>query len=400
MNLIDVVLLLAAVAFAASGYQRGLVAALVSLAGFVGGAVVGVWLLPFTLGFVERGSGAATVTAVLTVLLPAGAGHALAARLGWELRGALRWAPVRWLDGVGGALANAVAVLLVGWVAASVLVTSPSPEVSGAVRGSTVLGAVQDRMPEAAPTWFSRATNALTTAGFPRVFNPFESEPVTGVPEPTGDEVTEAATVAAQRGSVKVEGVALVDGRRQGQEGSGFVYADRRVMTNAHVVAGVDRPTVRVGGVGPALSATVVHFDPDIDVAVLRVPELEATPLEFTSEVSRGDPAVVAGYPENGGLDLQAATVAGEVTARGQDIYNAGMVTREIHPLRGTVRPGNSGGPLLTPDGRVYGVVFARSVTDPDTGYALTADQVRRAAEAGDASTAPVDTGDRAASLG
>ncbi|MBW1596108.1 MarP family serine protease [Streptomyces sp. JJ38] len=400
MNLLDVVLLLAVASFAVAGYQRGLVTALVALAGFLGGAVVGVWLLPFTLGLVQEGSGAATATAVLTVLLPAGAGHLLASRLGWELRDVLRWRPVRWLDGAGGALANAVAVLLVGWVAASALVASPSPDVSQSIRGSAVLRAVDGRMPQQAATWFSRATEALTTAGFPQVFNPFESEPVTGVPEPTGDAVTDAATVAAQRSSVKVEGVALVDGRRQGQEGSGFVYSERRVMTNAHVVAGVDRPTVRVGGVGPALRATVVHFDPDIDIAVLRVPELTAPALEFTAEGSRGDPAVVAGYPENGGLDLRAATVAGEVTARGQDIYGGSVVTREVFPLRGTVRPGNSGGPLLAPDGRVYGMVFARSVSDPDTGYALTADQVRRAAEAGDASTTPVDTGDRAARIG
>ncbi|MBW1600630.1 MarP family serine protease [Streptomyces sp. JJ66] len=397
MNLLDAVLVLAVVLFAVSGWQRGLVAAVAAFAGFLGGAVIGIWLLPYTLELVERGSTAATAVAVLTLLLPAGLGHALASRLGWELRGAVRWAPVRWLDGLGGALANAVAVLVVAWVAASALVSSPSPEVAQAIRGSSVLGAVHERMPGQAPVWFSRATNALTTAGFPQVFNPFESEPVTGVAEPTGDAVTRAATEAAQRSSVKVEGVAQVEGRRQGQEGSGFTYAPQRVMTNAHVVAGVDAPTVRVGGVGPALPATVVHFDPDIDVAVLYVPDLAAPVLQFTGDGSRGDPAVVAGYPENGGLDLQAATVAGEVTARGQDIYGTSMVTREIHPLRGTVRPGNSGGPLLTPTGEVYGVIFARSVSDPGTGYALTSAQVSRAAQLGAATTAPADTGDRAA---
>ncbi|UGY94289.1 MarP family serine protease [Streptomyces gobiensis] len=397
MNLLDLLLLLAVAAFAVSGYQRGLVAGLVALAGFVGGAVVGVWLLPFTLDLVETGTTMATLVAMLTVLLPAAAGHALASRLAWQLRRSLSWAPVRWVDGVGGALANAVAVLLVAWVAASALVSSPSPEVNQAIRGSAVLGTVHERMPEQAPTWFSRATGALTTAGFPQVFNPFENEPVTGVAEPTGDAVTPAAVNAAQRSTVKVEGIASVDGRRQGQEGSGFVYADKRVMTNAHVVAGVTNPTVRVGGVGPRYQATVVYFDPATDVAVLRVPELNAPALSFATNGSRGAPAVVAGYPENGGLDLRAATVAGRATARGQDIYGSSMVTRDIHPLRTTVRPGNSGGPLLTTDGRVYGVIFARSATDPGTGYALTADQVQQAAQQGDAATRPVNTGNRAA---
>ncbi|MEE1926868.1 MarP family serine protease [Streptomyces sp. TRM 70351] len=400
MNLLDVVLLLATAAFAVAGYQRGLVVAVLGLAGFAGGAVVGVWLLPFTLDLVERGTTAATAVAVATVLLPAGVGHALLSRLGWALRGSLRRSPVRRLDALGGALAGAVALPLVAWMAASALVTSPSPQMNQAIRESRVLQTVHDRMPEQAPTWFSRATNALTTAGFPQVFNPFENEPVTGVAEPAGDAVTEAATAAAQRSSVKVTGVAVVDGRRQGQEGSGFVFAEERVMTNAHVVAGVDRPTVAVGGVGGALPATVVYFDPDTDVAVLRVAGLDAPALEFAADTGRGDPAVVAGYPGNGGLDLRAATVAGEVPARGQDIYGTSVVTREIHPLRGTVRPGNSGGPLLTPDGEVAGVIFARSASDPDTGYALTTGQVRRAAEVGGTATSAVDTGDRAARSG
>ncbi|MBB1245437.1 MarP family serine protease [Streptomyces durbertensis] len=396
MNLLDVVILLAAASFAVSGYRRGLVAGAVSLAGFVGGAVIGVWLLPFTLGLVERGTTMAFLVALLTVLVPAGAGQALAARLGWRLRQTLHWAPpVRWLDGVGGALANVVAVLLVAWVAASALVSSPSPEVSQAIRGSSVLRAVDDRLPDQAPTWFSRATGALTTAGFPQVFNPFERESVAEVPAPSGDSVTAAAVAAAQRSTVKVEGVAAVDGRRQGQEGSGFVYAERRVMTNAHVVAGVSEPTVRVGGVGPRYRATVVYFDPEIDVAVLRVPDLDAPTLPFAGPASRGDAAVVAGYPQNGGLDLRAATVAGRTSARGQDIYGSSVVTRDIHPLRGLVRPGNSGGPLLTTGGEVYGVIFARSVSDPDTGYALTAEQVRTAAERGNTATEPVSTGTR-----
>lgn len=397
MNLLDLLLLLAVLAYAVAGYRRGLVAAFVSLAGFVGGAVLGVWLLPYVLEHVEAGTSQATFFALLTVLLPAAAGHAVASGLAWKLRAGLQWGPARWIDGAGGAAANVLAVLLVSWVAASVLVSSASMALNQAIRGSVVLGAVQDTMPSQAPTWFSRASGALAAAGFPQVFNPFESEPVNGVPEPSGDNVTAVATSGAKRSTVKIEGIADVEGRHQGQEGSGFVYADEHVMTNAHVVAGVDSPTVRIGGTGRTYTARVVLFDPAKDLAVLDVPGLDAPVLSFAGEAGRGDGGVVAGYPENGGLDLRAATVAGRIRANGQDIYGDGTVTRDIYQIRSTVRPGNSGGPLLTTSGEVYGVVFARSTTDATTGYALTADEVTDDAARAATATRAVDTGDRAA---
>lgn len=397
VNLLDVLLLLAVLVFAVSGYQRGLVAGLCSLAGFVGGAVLGVWLLPFALGTVEKGTTAATLAALVTVLVPAAIGHAVTAPLGHRLREAIRWAPARWADGVGGAAVNAVAVLIVGWMAASALAASPSPVLNQAIRGSSVLGTVQDRLPAQASTWFNRATGALTTAGFPPVFNPFEHEPGTSVPKPSGDSVTAAASKAAQRSTVKVEGVANVDGQQQGQEGSGFTYSDDHVMTNAHVVAGVDDPTVRVGGTGERLPAKVVLFDPRTDVAVLDVDGLDAPSLDFTGGAKRGDPGVVAGYPEDGGLDLRGATVSQRVRAQGQDIYGDNLSTRDVYSLRATIRPGNSGGPLLTTHGKVAGVIFARSTSEGSTGYALTTDQVRAQAQRAAHATQPVDTGDRAA---
>jgi S1-C subfamily serine protease len=389
VDLLDILLMLVVLAYAASGYRRGLVAGCVSLAGFVGGAVVGVWILPWVMDLVTPGTTRATVTAVFTVLLPAVVGHELAGRLGLRLRRELDRGPLRVADGVGGAAANAVAVLIVAWVAASVLGASSSPLVTSAIRDSRLLGAVQDAMPDTTPAWFSRATSALTEAGFPQVFNPFENESTAEVAAPTGDSVTPAATRAAQRSTVKVEGVAGT----QGREGSGFVYAREHVMTNAHVVAGIDEPTVRVGGVGRTYEARVVLFDAQTDVAVLYVPDLVAPVLAFDSDAERGAAAVVAGYPQDGDLNLQAATVAGRVQARGQNIYNDAPVTREIYSIRSTVRPGNSGGPLLTTDGRVFGVVFARSTSDAETGYVLTADEVADEAARAATATAPVDTG-------
>ncbi|MCQ4042258.1 MarP family serine protease [Streptantibioticus rubrisoli] len=397
MNLLDLLLLLAAVSYAVSGYRRGLVASCILLAGFLGGAVVGVWLLPFALRPVAAGTVAAAVVALLVVLVPAGLGHAAAARLAWKVRRGLSWGPVRWVDGIGGAAAGALALLAVAWLMASVLATAPVPALSQQIRNSTVLGAVDRAMPAQTPAWFSRATDALSGAGFPQVFNPFENEPTTSVPAPSGDAVTPAATTAARRSVVKVVGIADVDGGERGQEGSGFVYASDHVMTNAHVVAGVQEPTVQIGGVGPRYDAKIVLFDPRADVAVLDVPGLPAPALPFAPQAHRGAPAVVAGYPEDGGLDLRAATVASRLTATGQDIYGDNTTTRDIYQLRGDVRHGNSGGPLLTTGGKVYGVVFARSTSDADTGYALTAQQVAADASRAATATEPVSTGTRAA---
>ncbi|MFM9693872.1 MarP family serine protease [Streptomyces europaeiscabiei] len=390
MDVLDILLMLVILAYAASGYRRGLVAGCVSLAGFVGGAAIGVWVLPWMMELVEAGTPAATVTAVLTVLVPGVIGHELAGRLALRLRREIDRSPLRVADGIGGAAANTLAVLIVAWVAASVLGASSSAVVTNSIRNSALLGAVQNTMPDTTPAWFSDATSALTEAGFPQVFNPFENEATAEVAKPSGDSVTAAATGAAKRSTVKIEGVAGT----QGREGSGFVYATEHVMTNAHVVAGIDDPSVRVGGVGRAYEAKVVLFDSAKDVAVLYVPGLKAPLLRFDDSAKRGDAAVVAGYPEDGGLDLQAATVASRIDATGRNIYNTDSVTRDIYSIRSTVRPGNSGGPLLTTDGQVFGVVFARSTSDAETGYVLTVDEVVPDAERAAIATAAVDTGD------
>ncbi|RKN10100.1 MarP family serine protease [Streptomyces radicis] len=377
MNVLDLLLLVAVFAAAVSGFQRGLIAGVVSLVGFVGGAALGVWLLPFFVDHVEPGSVTATVVALLVVLVPAAVGQACAWPLALRLRDSVSRAPARWLDGIGGSVFNGLAILLVAWIAASALTPTPSPELNRVVQDSRVLGAVQDGMPAQAPTWFNRAAGALNDAGFPQVFNPFENAPTAEVPEPSGDNVTEAAVAAAQGSTVKIAASAGFSG----QEGSGFVFADERVMTNAHVVEGADVTTVQVGGVGRRMEAEVILFDADMDVAVLAVPGLDAPTLTLAGDATRGDPAVVAGYPEDGPLDLRAATVAGRTPARGQDIDGDSLVTRDIYTVRSLVRPGNSGGPLLTTDGQVFGMVFARSTTDDHTGYVLTADQIRPHAE-------------------
>jgi S1-C subfamily serine protease len=163
-------------------------------------------------------------------------------------------------------------------------------------------------------------------------------------------------------------------------------------MTNAHVVAGVDDPVVIVGD--REVEASVVYYDPDLDVAVLEVPRLDRPFLRFDKTGEARDNAAVLGYPNDGPYNVQAARIRGEQQLRSPDIYGSGSVVREVFSLRSQVRPGNSGGPLVSTDGDVLGVIFAASVTDPDTGYALTAEAVAQAAATGITSDQEVSTGD------
>jgi S1-C subfamily serine protease len=178
----------------------------------------------------------------------------------------------------------------------------------------------------------------------------------------------------------------------RGVEGSGFLYSPDRVMTNAHVVAGVDAPSVLVGDT--EVPARVVYYNEDLDVAVLAVNGIDRPHLSFDLTAKPGDNGAVLGYPQDGPFDAQAVRIRAQQRLRSPDIYGDGSVIREVFSLRGLIRPGNSGGPLVSSAGDVTGVVFAASVTDTDTGYALTADQVRQAAADGLGATRGVDTGD------
>jgi S1-C subfamily serine protease len=241
-------------------------------------------------------------------------------------------------------------------------------------------------MPDAATTWFASFRRLLDQDGFTEVFGGIGSPHTVNVKPPPPGLAHSAVVRRSEPDVVKITGIAESCSRQL--EGSGFVYAPDRVMTNAHVLAGVTSPSVQTID-GRTLPAQVVLYDPKTDIAVLLVPDLNLTPLTFAGALSTGDTAVVAGYPENGGLTLGAARVRDVQNARGPDIYQDRQVTRQIYSLYAKVRPGNSGGPLLTTAGDVAGVVFAAAIDDPHTGYALTAQQI--AADAATGRTANTD---------
>ncbi|MGW4158849.1 MarP family serine protease [Streptomyces sp. NPDC004788] len=394
MNVLDILLLLLAVWFAIIGYRQGFVVGILSVIGFLGGGLVAVLLLPIIWNQLTDHSEVSTVATgvfVMVVIVCASVGQAFTTHLGSRLRRHITWTPARALDATGGALVNVVAMLLVAWLIGSALAGTVMPTIGKQVRNSKVLLGVSRVMPDQAPGWFSDFTSALAQNGFPQVFSPFANEPITEVRPPDPALAHSPVADRAKRSVVKVVGTAPSCGKVL--EGSGFVFADRRVMTNAHVVGGVDEPTVQIGGEGKLYDAKVVLYDWKRDIAVLDVPDLDARPLQFTDQDARsGDNAIVAGFPENGAYDVRSARVRGRITANGPDIYHRGEVRRDVYSLYATVRQGNSGGPLLTEDGKVSGVIFARSLDDANTGYALTVDEIRQDIAQGRAANQQVDS--------
>ncbi|GAA4684632.1 MarP family serine protease [Streptomyces chumphonensis] len=394
MNVLDILLVLAALWFAVIGYRQGFVVGVLSVAGFLGGGLVAVMLLPPLWSELSGGAAAGTwqaVAAVVIVIVCASVGQAFTTQLGNRVRRHITWSPARALDASGGALVHVVALLFVAWLIGSELAKTSLSTLGREVRGSVVLHSVSQAMPRQANTWFTGFSTVLGQNGFPQVFSPFANEPITDVPAPDPQLATSSAVDRARGSIVKITGTA--PSCAKALEGTGFVFHPERVMTNAHVVGGVDEPTVQVGGEGRLYDARVVLYDWERDVAVLDVPGLDAPALKLSDgDATTGDGAVVAGFPENGGFDARSARVRGRVQAKGPDIYHRGTVRRDVYSLRTVVRQGNSGGPLLTPQGEVYGVVFAKSLDDPQTGYALTLDEVRENVTRGRAAGRPVDS--------
>ncbi|MFL4949051.1 MarP family serine protease [Streptomyces sp. MMS24-I31] len=394
MNVLDILLLVAAVWFAVVGYRQGFVVGVLSVIGFMGGGLVAVYTLPVIWDALTDNtpvSTTAAVVAVIVVIVCASVGQALTTHLGNKLRVYITWTPARALDATGGALVNVVAMLLVAWLIGSALAGTTLPTLGREVRNSKVLLGVSRALPAQADTWFADFSAVLAQNGFPQVFSPFANEPITDVRPPDPALRNSVVAARAQRSVVKVVGTAHSCGKVL--EGSGFVFGDRRVMTNAHVVGGVDEPTVQIGGRGRKYDAKVVLYDWHRDIAVLDVPDLKAPVLKFAAQDARsGNSAIVAGFPENGSYDVRAARVRGRITANGPDIYHRGTVRRDVYSLYATVRQGNSGGPLLTTDGKVYGVVFAKSLDDANTGYALTADEIQQDIAKGRTANEQVDS--------
>jgi S1-C subfamily serine protease len=389
-TLVDLALIALMLVFALNGYRQGFVIGLLSFVGFFGGALIGLQIGPLIAeNFTD--DPIRVLVSLGAVFGLAGAGQAVAGFVGARLREAIHSASARRLDDLGGAIVSILAVLLVVWLVAAPLGSSSLPFLARSVRSSAILGTVDRVMPSQARTLSDALRQTVDTRGFPDVFDGLTPTRVRAVPEPNSALANSRVVQVSRQSVVKVLGTAPSCSRRI--EGSGFIYAPEHVMTNAHVVAGTRSNTVEVNGA--RRSGRVVVYDPQRDLAVLYVPGLGGPVMPFSRQgAATGSDAIVLGFPLDGPYDAQGARVRDRREITGPDIYDSGKVTREVYTIRGLVRSGNSGGPMIAPDGTVLGVIFAAAADDTQTGFAITADEAASVAIAGRTRTAPTSTGD------
>ncbi|MET4427964.1 MULTISPECIES: acid resistance serine protease MarP [unclassified Mycolicibacterium] len=385
---LDLAVLAVAFVAAVSGWRSGALGSLLSFFGVILGAVAGVLLAPHVVSNID-GARTKLFVSLFLILGLVVIGEIAGVVLGRAVRGAIRNRTLRSFDSVVGVAIQLVAVLVAAWLLATPLTSSDQPNLAAAVRGSRVLAQVNDL----APSWLQRVparlSGLLDTSGLPDVLQPFGRTPVANVDVPDAALATDPVVAGTRPSVLKIRGVA--PSCQKVLEGSGFVVAPNRVMSNAHVVAGSESVTVEAEG--KSYDASVVSYDPNADISILDVPNLPSAPLVFhMQEAPSGTDSVVMGYPGGGDFTATPARIREIIQLNGPDIYHTTTVTREVYTVRGTVRQGNSGGPLIDRKGRVLGVVFGAAVDDADTGFVLTANEVAKQM-AGVGATQKVPTG-------
>jgi len=385
VNLLDLLLVLLLLLAAYSGYRRGALLQVLTFGGMFLGLLVGALVAP-QLARLFTDPTAQALIALVAFLAFAALGDVVGWMAGgrvWQLTRRSRLAGV---DAAGGSVVAAVALLLATWFIALNLASGPWPPLSREIRGSAIIRGLDDALPEPPPL-LGQIRQFLNEFGFPEVFAGLPPAPGGPVKAPTHQQARKAFREAGGS-TLKIVGQAC--GRVQ--EGSGFVVAAGYVVTNAHVVAGVRSPQVQAQN-GGSRTASVVLFDPRLDVAVLRMGGTPPALAIDDHEVDRGARGAVVGYPGGGDLTGVKAASRRVLHAVGRDIYGNGTVVRDIYELQAVVRPGNSGGPFILVDGEVAGLVFAASTTDPDIGYAITSTEIRPDLDRGIGSTSAVSTG-------
>ena len=392
MNVVDLIVVLLAGIAGYRGWRRGFVGQVFELGGGFIGLIAGVYLGPRVAAIFTKQAGLeGAIISLVVVFIGLSAGQAGGYYLGHKLGLLAAGARLASVNQALGSAFGVVVILVSFWLIGSLLVQGPSPDVTRALRKSRILGWVNEALPQP-PNVLAYLRQYLDTSGFPQVFAGLP-RPVSPPVDLPSSKVAREAVSAAQQSTVRV----VIPACGGTQLGSGWVAANDLVITNAHVVAGGhDGAQIQQQGSDGPLDGKVVFFDPDTDIAAIRVSGLTGPVLQLdTTDEERGTPGATLGYPgESGGqLIAHRAAVQSRYEAVGRDIYGQDSVTREIYELRSIVRQGDSGGPFVLPDGRVAGVVFAASTLDKGIGYALTGSEVRSDVTTAETRTSSVGTG-------
>ena len=383
---LDVLLVIGLAGYVAYGVRNGLSRSLFTIAGIIGGVVAAFFLAPLVAGLLSEPLLRLIVTVALAVGLVA-AGQAIGATIGRAIRRGIALGPLSGIDRVvGGIVTGVVAALVASMVAFSVSQLGV-PVLSRAIAGSNVLRIIAAVTPDPVEAFLAQVRGAVVDRGIPLVGTALGTR--SPIP-PVIDTGSTELNVAAQS-VVRITGNAYSCG--QSQAGSGFVVSDDRVVTNAHVVAGVSEPVVETSG-GQALPGSVVYFDPVVDLAIIAVPGLDPVPLPRTDTLATTQTAAFQGFPYGGPFSSGAAQVLSIEVAPVADIYDSVRTPREVYTLAADVRAGNSGGPLLDLTGRVAGIIFARSADTANLGYAMTMTELGPVVDRSAALDSPVSSGE------
>jgi len=399
INLIDFAILIALIFAAGNGHQRGFWLSLFQYLGLLGGVLLGAAVAPAVADLLGINSPSLRPIIAVIVLLALGSvGSSIGYWLGEPVRVRILQSARRGeLDNVVGALFSMAAVLVVCWFLGLSFSRGPSPSVARLIQRSAILRFLDGYAPRP-PGFLAGVEQVLAGVSFPATFSGLE--PILGSPPPLPAQVDTPGVQRAAQETVEIQSIGV--GCSGIITGSGFPIRANQVLTNAHVVAGT-RGSVVILPDGRRRAATVVLFDPSIDVAVLSVPSLGLAPLP-QADANRGTQGAAIGYPGGQSLTVSPAVVDEVINAQGRDIYNESLVTRQVYIIDSTtatggpgVQPGNSGGPLVDLDGNALGVIFAASTTDATRAYALTDQAVGGDERTAAGRTAAVDVGNRCA---
>ncbi|MCM0615453.1 MarP family serine protease [Paenarthrobacter sp. TYUT067] len=386
LTILDLALILMLLSYLIYGLRNGFMVTLGGIAGFVIGAIAAFMAVPLVSGWVTDSGWRLTATVGAAVVLIA-LGHGLGTMIGRKVRHAVRIKPLHAVDRlIGGVVSVVVAALVMSMLAFSIS-SLGVPFVSQQLAESRVIRYIDNLTPTPVKSTMAQLRSTVIGDGIPKLIEGIG--PVTPVPVPNESTDTPALNQAADS-VLKIAGTAFECG--QNQTGSGFVVSPGRVVTNAHVVAGVSQPVVEVPD-GGALPGRVVYFDSQRDIAVLAVDGLQSSPLTLSADLAAGSPAAFAGYPHGGPFQSKPATVQGISTILVPDIYGNNPSPAQVYRLAGDVQPGNSGGPLLTTQGQVAGLIFAKTTTDAALGFALTMADLEPVAAQAPGLSSPVSAG-------